>query len=54
VALILNNLGELARYQGDLAQAQSYYNNSLAAHREIGSVAGEALLLHNLGHMAQL
>ena len=53
VAHVFNILGELARVQGELAQAKQAYKKSLEIAREIGDRMRESFLLINLGFIAQ-
>ena len=48
----LNNLGELARCQGDDATAEACYIESLALFRSQGASVDTPRLLHNLGYVA--
>ena len=52
-AAILNNLGEIARRRGDLAEAERLYRGGLAIFREIGARRGEAHSLICLAVVAQ-
>jgi tetratricopeptide (TPR) repeat protein len=49
----LNNLGEVARVQGDYDQARQYYEESEALLRVMGDPGDLARLVHNLGSVAQ-
>jgi predicted ATPase/transcriptional regulator with XRE-family HTH domain/uncharacterized protein HemY len=49
----LNAAGNLARDQGDHAQAVAFYEESLALCREIGDIYGTARALNNLGNTMQ-
>ncbi|MFN2223635.1 MAG: ATP-binding protein, partial [Candidatus Promineifilaceae bacterium] len=53
VAWAYNQLGELNRLVGDLAQARSAYESSLAICRETGNKRREAIALLNLSYVAQ-
>jgi DNA-binding SARP family transcriptional activator/Tfp pilus assembly protein PilF/DNA-binding transcriptional ArsR family regulator len=46
----LNNLGNVCLYQGDYAQAQAFYEQTLPLHRELGNRQGEGNALYNLGY----
>lgn len=48
---MLNNVGEVARCQGDYARAASLYEESLPLLREASDTRGVALALGNLGHV---
>jgi tetratricopeptide (TPR) repeat protein len=48
----LNNLGNLARTQGDFARARSVFEESLALQRELGNKQGIANAFLNLGTVA--
>ena len=49
----LNNLGEIARTEGDYATARSYYEESLKIHFNLGNTGGTVgLKLTNLGYAA--
>jgi tetratricopeptide (TPR) repeat protein len=52
VAVSLNNLGNLARNQGDNAGARTLFMESLALRRVLGDKQGIALALNNLGNIA--
>jgi Tfp pilus assembly protein PilF len=52
LAYSLNNLGDVAREQGDYAAARTWYAESLALVRELGNQRGIAYSLHNLGLVA--
>jgi predicted ATPase len=52
VAAALNELGELARYRGELAEAEAYYTESVGLLRRIGNRADEPRLQHNLAQLA--
>lgn len=49
VATLLDNLGELARYQNDFGEARKYYEASLALRSEEISIRHRAIVLGNLG-----
>jgi non-specific serine/threonine protein kinase len=49
----LNWAGNLAKLQGDLAQAWSHLEESLAVRRKLGNEAGIAASLNNLGNVAK-
>jgi predicted ATPase/DNA-binding CsgD family transcriptional regulator/Tfp pilus assembly protein PilF len=51
-AAALNNLGNLVYELGDLARAQSLYEQSLALRQEISDRSGVAVCLNNLGMLA--
>ena len=51
-AVSLNNLGNIAKTQGDLDEAERLYQESLEIKREIGYRQGEANSLNNLGEIA--
>lgn len=51
-ARALNNLGEVARAQGDFTGAIALYHESLRLTRELGERSGTAVLLGNLGMCA--
>jgi tetratricopeptide (TPR) repeat protein len=48
-AKALLNLGIIANIEGDYELAQTHYSRSRAAFQQAQDVAGEALVLHNLG-----
>ena len=50
----LNNLGEVARWQDDLAGARTYYEESLVLAREAKDEYSIALVLGNLGALARV
>jgi non-specific serine/threonine protein kinase len=52
IARTLNNLGEIARREGDAARAFALYEESLAIARDLGHQARIAASLHNLAHLA--
>jgi non-specific serine/threonine protein kinase len=52
-AAALNWAGNLAKLQGDPAQAWSHLEESLAVRREMGDEAGVAASLNNLGNVAK-
>jgi DNA-binding NarL/FixJ family response regulator len=52
IAMMLVNLGELARAAGDYDTAHSLYEEGLAIARELGDKWGVGMVLHNLGHVA--
>ena len=47
----LNNLGNIAKTRGDLAEAERLHRESLAIKREIGDRQGEATSLKDLGEL---
>jgi hypothetical protein len=49
---LLNNLGDLARMEGDNARATTLYGESLALFRKAGSKREIAASLHNLAYVA--
>jgi tetratricopeptide (TPR) repeat protein len=49
----LNNLGEVARVQGDFDKARQYYEESESLLRVTGDQGDLARLVHNLGCVAQ-
>lgn len=49
----LNRLGEVARIQGNYAEATALYEESLATFRDIGDRWNSATVLNNLGYIAQ-
>ncbi len=53
LAVNLNSLGNLSRYQGDLPAAEGFYNEALAVHRRVLGDAHPfvATDLHNLGRL---
>ena len=51
-ASIAHYLGRAARVQGDLEQARTNYEHSLALYRQIGDTLGIAVLLNALGSVA--
>ena len=53
LAVNLNSLGNLARYQGDLPAAEGFYREALAVHRRVlGDIHPfVATDLHNLGRL---
>ena len=51
VAIIHNGLGELARLEGNYAEAQPHYEHCLAAFRETENKQGMAFSLHNLAYV---
>ena len=51
-AQLLNNLGEVARCEGDYARAGRLYEESLTLFREQGTTGDIARSLHNLGYVA--
>jgi len=53
-AVSLNNLGNIARTRGDLAEAERLYRECLAIAKEIGARQGEASSLQNLGEIAYM
>jgi tetratricopeptide (TPR) repeat protein len=52
IASLLNLLGEIARKQGDYAQAATLYEQSLTIQRELGELRSIAASLHNLAYVA--
>jgi tetratricopeptide (TPR) repeat protein len=52
VAMNLTELGDLAKLQGEYAEAEARYEQSLAAYKEIGDSGGMAASLNNLGDIA--
>ena len=52
IAFLLNLLGEIARKQGDYAQAATLYEQSLTIQRELGELRSIAASLHNLAYVA--
>jgi predicted ATPase len=52
MAFGLNNLGEVARVQGDYDRARDYYERSEAMYREADALGDHARLVHTLGYMA--
>jgi tetratricopeptide (TPR) repeat protein len=54
VAQLLNNLGEVARCEGEYIRAAQFYEESLASFRALGNTSGDiARSIHNLGYVAQ-
>jgi predicted ATPase len=53
LAFALNNLGEVARTQGQYEQARTYYEESEALLRISGDKGDVARLIHSLGYVAQ-
>jgi tetratricopeptide (TPR) repeat protein len=53
VAIVLNNLGNIAMTEKDFVKAQQYYEEALAMGRDPNSW-GHAMLLYNLGIMARI
>ena len=53
IASILNNLGEVARLQGDYDSARKYYQQSLDLAQVLGDRKGIASILGNLGNVAE-
>jgi predicted ATPase/Tfp pilus assembly protein PilF len=51
-ARIVHGAGILADARGDYARAEAFYRESLALRRELDDLAGAALMLNNLGHLA--
>jgi tetratricopeptide (TPR) repeat protein len=49
IAANLNNLGAIAREQGDLEQAVTYFQEALAVNRELHDAAATCETLNNLG-----
>ncbi|MFN8417751.1 MAG: tetratricopeptide repeat protein [Anaerolineae bacterium] len=52
-SFVLNNLGEVARVQGDYQSARRYYYQSEVLLREMGDKGDLARLIHSLGYVAQ-
>jgi len=52
-AISLVNFGKIAETRGDLVEAERFYHESLAIHREIGNREGEAALLNYFGNIAR-
>jgi predicted ATPase/transcriptional regulator with XRE-family HTH domain len=52
IASLLNLLGEIARKQGDYAQAATLYEQSLTIQQELGELRSIAASLHNLAYVA--
>ncbi len=52
IARTLNNLGEMARVEGDYAAARKFYEESLLLRQELGDQRGIAISLINLGFVA--
>jgi tetratricopeptide (TPR) repeat protein len=53
ISFALNNLGEVARTQGQFAQARNYYEESEALLRNTGDSGDLARFVHSLGYVAQ-
>lgn len=53
-AWTLNNLGNVARRQGELDDAESYHERSLERFREVDQRTGEAWTLNNIGNVYRL
>jgi tetratricopeptide (TPR) repeat protein len=53
IASNLNNLGAVAREQGDLKQAVDYFQEALIVNRELGDAAAISETLNNLGRAYQ-
>ena len=52
-AQALNNMGEIARSNGDYVTARRVYEESLQLYREIGNKLRESLVLGNLGQVSE-
>jgi len=52
IAFYHNNLGEVARVQGDYERARGYYERAEALYREADALGDHARLIHTLGYMA--
>jgi tetratricopeptide (TPR) repeat protein len=52
ISFALNNLGEVARVQGDYEKARQYYEESESLLRVMGDPGDLARLVHNLGSVA--
>ena len=50
LALAINVLGDLERFEGNYERAQAAYEQSLAGLRQIGAARDRAAVLHNLAH----
>ena len=53
IGFALNNLGAVAKQQGDLAAARAFYEQSLPLRRELGDMRRIAFSLTNLGIVAR-
>lgn len=53
IAASLNNIGFLARSQGNIAKALEYYNKSLKIYEEIKEPQGTAVTINNIGFIYQ-
>ena len=54
MASTLNNLGNLARYQGEYATAQQHYAEALELVQDRADDWGTAIVLNNLGILARV
>ena len=52
IALALNNVGEIARAEGDYERAGRYYERAEALYREADALGDHARLVHTLGYVA--
>jgi predicted ATPase/DNA-binding CsgD family transcriptional regulator len=50
LALAINVLGDLERFEGNYVRAQAAHEQSLAGLRQIGAARDQAAVLHNLAH----
>src|SRR6266850_1718722 len=51
IGAALNNLGNVARAQGDAQAAGAYYEESLSVRRELGDLRGATVTLNQLGQL---
>ena len=50
LAMAINVLGDIARFESNFGRAQAAYEQSLAGLRQIGAARDQAAVLHNLAH----